>query len=63
MLLSPWDLGSLLAITSIILLSSSLLLTRVRKSMISKERLELAGKIAGLAFLAVAFYLMWESLV
>jgi len=54
-----WDLGLLLAILSIILLSSSLVSTE--KSM--RARLELVAKIAGLAFLGVASYLMWESLV
>lgn len=63
MLPTIWDLGSLLAITSIILLSSSLLLTRKRKSMINKRHLELVGNIAGMTFLVVAFYLIWRSLV
>ncbi len=63
MLPTLWDLGSLLAILSIILLSSSLTLTSMRTSVVSKRRLELAAKIVGLAFLVVALYLIGESLV
>jgi len=60
--LTLWDLGSLFAILSIILLSSSLIVASTRESAISKRRLELTGEIVGLVFLAVAFYLMLKSL-
>lgn len=56
------DLALLLAILSIILLSSSLVHTRARKSIINKRRLELAAHIVGVAFLMLSFYLIWESL-
>jgi hypothetical protein len=60
MLLTLWDLGLMLAILSIILLTSSLLLRG--KSMINRRNLDLVGKIVSIAFLGVAFYLMWKSL-